>query len=171
MGMGSLPEEPFRAQGTSNEFQRFEHRRTISARHITNRNLAENNLTSNNLTGNNLARARMARARWAEDLVAKWYEKNGYGIVVRNWHCREGELDIVAVITDKSVTTIAIVEVKARASHNFGTPLEAVTVAKQHKIRIATTKLLATRPDLRGEVRFDVVGVLGTQIEVLHNAF
>ena len=154
--MGSLPEEPFRAQGTSNEFQRFEHRRTISARHITNRNLAS---------------ARMARARWAEDLVAKWYEKNGYGIVVRNWHCREGELDIVAVITDKSVMTIAIVEVKARRSHNFGTPLEAVTLAKQHKIRIATTKFLATRPDLRGEVRFDVVGVLGTQIEVLHNAF
>jgi len=169
--MGSLPEEPFRAQGTSHEFQRFEHRRTISARHITNRNLAENNLTSNNLTSKNLAGARMARARWAEDLVAKWYEKNGYEIVVRNWHCREGELDIVAVITDKSVTTIAIVEVKARASHNFGTPLEAVTLAKQHKIRIATTKLLATRPDLRGEVRFDVVGVLGTQIEVLHNAF
>jgi len=113
----------------------------------------------------------MARARWAEDLVARWYENNGYGIVVRNWHCREGELDIVAVITAKSVTTIAIVEVKARASQNFGTPLEAVTLAKQHKIRIATTKFLAARPDLRGEVRFDVVGVLGTQIEVLHNAF
>ena len=113
----------------------------------------------------------MARARWAEDLVARWYENNGYGIVVRNWHCREGELDIVAVIANKSVTTIAIIEVKARASHNFGTPLEAVTPAKQHKIRIATTKFLATRPDLRGEVRFDVVGVLGTQIDVLHNAF
>ena len=113
----------------------------------------------------------MARARWAEDLAARFYERSGYEIVARNWHCREGELDIVAIMTSVAVAIIAVVEVKARATSSFGSPLEAITRAKQKKLRIATTKFLATRPELRGEIRFDVVAVLGTQLEVLHNAF
>jgi putative endonuclease len=113
----------------------------------------------------------MARARWAEDLVARFYERSGYEIVARNWHCREGELDIVAILVSPVCVMIAIVEVKARATNNYGSPFEAVTQVKQKKLRIAATKFLASRRDLHGEIRFDVVAVLGTQLEVLHNAF
>ena len=113
----------------------------------------------------------MARARWAEDLAARFYESNGYQIVARNWHCREGELDIVAISVSATGAIIAIVEVKARATTSFGSPFEAVTQVKQKKLRIATTKFLATHPELRGEIRFDVVAVLGTQLDVLYNAF
>ena len=113
----------------------------------------------------------MARARWAEDLAARFYESNGYQIVARNWHCREGELDIVAISASAIGTIIAIVEVKARATTSFGSPFEAVTQVKQKKLRIATTKFLVTHPELRGEIRFDVVAVLGAQLDVLHNAF
>jgi len=113
----------------------------------------------------------MARARWAEDLVARFYERSGYEIVERNWHCREGELDIVAVLASPVRVTIAVVEVKARASINYGSPFEAVTQVKQKKLRIAATKFLASHRDLHGEIRFDVVAVLGTQLDVLQNAF
>ncbi len=113
----------------------------------------------------------MARARWAEDLVARFYERSGYEIVARNWHCREGELDIVAILASPVCVIIAVVEVKARATNNYGSPFEAVTQAKQKKLRIAATKFLASHRDLHGEIRFDVVAVLGTQLEVLHNAF
>lgn len=156
MGMGSLPQEPVRTPSTSDEFQRSEHRRTSPARR---------------LTPQQRALARMERARWAEDLVARFYERSGYEIVARNWHCREGELDIVAILASPVCVIIAVVEVKARATNNYGSPFEAVTQAKQKKLRIAATKFLATHPELHGEIRFDVVAVLGTQLEVLHNAF
>ena len=113
----------------------------------------------------------MARARWAEGLVARFYECSGYEIVARNWHCREGELDIVAISASATGTIIAVVEVKARATTSFGSPFEAVTQVKQKKLRIAATKFLASHRDLHGEIRFDVVAVLGAQLEVLHNAF
>ena len=113
----------------------------------------------------------MARARWAEGLVAKFYERSGYEIVVRNWHCREGELDIVAILASPVRVIIAVVEVKARATNSFGSPFEAVTQVKQKKLRIAATKFLAIHPELRGEIQFDVVSVLGTKLDVLHNAF
>ncbi|TRZ83648.1 MAG: YraN family protein, partial [Actinobacteria bacterium] len=109
--------------------------------------------------------------RWAEDLVASFYQRNGYEIVARNWHCREGELDIVATSHSDAGSTIVIVEVKARATNNFGEPFEAVTLAKQKKLRITTTKFLVANPKVHGEIRFDVVAVLGTRIEVLQNAF
>ncbi len=113
----------------------------------------------------------MARARWAEDLVARYYERSGYEIVARNWHCREGELDIVATSHSDTGLTIVVIEVKARATNNFGSPFEAVTQVKQKKLRIAATKFLAAHSELHGEIRFDVVAVLGTQLDVLYNAF
>ncbi len=156
MGLGSLPQEPIRAPSASDEFQRPEHRRTSPARR---------------LTANERAVARMARAQWAEELAARFYERSGYEIVARNWHCREGELDIVATFSSDAALTIVVIEVKARATNNFGSPLEAVTLAKQKKLRIATTKFLVANPTVHGEIRFDVVAVLGTRIEVLQNAF
>ncbi len=156
MGMGPLPQEPVRAPRAGDEFQGSEHRGASSSRRLTPEQRAV---------------ARMARARWAEDLVARFYESNGYQIVARNWHCREGELDIVSIMASATGTIIAVVEVKARATTSFGSPLEAITHTKQKKLRIATTKFLATRPELHGELRFDVAAVLGSQLKVLPNAF
>lgn len=113
----------------------------------------------------------MARARWAEALAVSFYERGGYEVIARNWHCREGEIDFVATLNCATRTIIAVVEVKARATDNYGSPLDAITKAKQKKLRIAATKFLAGHPDLRGEVRFDAVSVLGTKIEVLHDIF
>ena len=156
MGMGSLPQEPVRAPSTGDEFQRPEHRRVAASRGLTTKQRAA---------------VRMARARWAEDLVARFYERSGYEIVARNWYCREGELDIVAILASPVRPIIAVVEVKARATIFYGSPFEAVTQVKQKKLRIAATKFLAAHLELRGEIRFDVVSVLGTQLDVLQNAF
>ena len=156
MGMGSLPQEPLRSASASDEFQRSEHRRVAASRGLTTKQRAA---------------VRMARARWAEDLVARFYERSGYEIIARNWHCREGELDIVATSHSDTGLTIVVIEVKARATNNFGTPFESVTLAKQKKLRITTTKFLAANPQLHGEIKFDVAAVLGTKIEVLQNAF
>jgi putative endonuclease len=95
-------------------------------------------------------------------------------VIARNWYCKRGELDVVAF----SRGVLVVCEVKARATNNLGTPAEAVTVAKQLKVRRATSDyrahLALEQPMLSRAIRstrFDVACVLGTQLEMLHDAF
>ncbi len=161
MGVGSIPQEPVRAEGASDEFQRPEHRRTAASRRVSR----------GRLTARERAVVRMARARWAEDLVAGFYQRNGYEVIARNWHCREGELDIVAALQEVRVKTVVVVEVRARASNYFGSALESVTPAKQKKLRSAAKKFLASQSIKYSAVRFDVASVMGVKIEIMRDAF
>ena len=163
MGLGHVPNEPIRSARESVEFQRPQHRRAAS-----NRSLEVSAATR---------AARVARGKWAEDLVARWYEQHGYVIVARNWRCKRGELDVVAC----KDSVLVVCEVKARASNAFGTPAEAVTLAKQLKVRRATADFrasmrrsndsLASLVNISRMVRFDVACVLGTQLEMLEDIF
>ena len=160
MGVGHVPHEPIRSARESVEFQRPQHRRAA-----TNRSVKAS------------AAARVARGKWAEDLVSRWYEQHGYVIVARNWRCKRGELDVVAC----KDSVLVVSEVKARASNAFGTPAEAVTLAKQLKVRRATADfrasmreshdLLASLVNTTRTVRFDVACVLGTRLEMLEDIF
>ena len=157
MGLGHVPHESIRSARESVEFQRPQHRRAA-----TNRSLEAS------------AAARVARGKWAEDLVSRWYEQHGYVIVARNWRCKRGELDVVACKNG----VLVVCEVKARASNAFGTPAEAVTPAKQLKVRRATADFRASLRasndpllSLVKSVRFDVACVLGTQLEMLEDIF
>ena len=160
MGLGHVPHEPIRSARESVEFQRPQHRRAA-----TNRSVKAS------------AAARVARGKWAEDLVSRWYEQHGYVIVARNWRCKRGELDVVAC----KDSVLVVCEVKARASNAFGTPAEAVTLAKQLKVRRATADFrasmrvandpCATLVNIARTVRFDVACVLGTQLELLEGIF
>ena len=160
MGVGHVPHEPIRSARESVEFQRPQHRRAA-----TNRSVKAS------------AAARVARGKWAEDLVSRWYEQHGYVIVARNWRCKRGELDVVACKNG----VLVVCEVKARASNAFGTPAEAVTPAKQLKVRRATADFrtsmresndeIASLVNIARTVRFDVACVLGTQLEMLEDIF
>ena len=157
MGLGHVPHEPIRSARESVEFQRPQHRRAA-----TNRSVKAS------------AAARVARGKWAEDLVSRWYQQHGYVIVARNWRCKRGELDVVACKNG----VLVVCEVKARASNAFGTPAEAVTLAKQLKVRRATADFRTSMREsndpllsLVKSVRFDVACVLGTQLEMLEDIF
>ncbi|MGH9183662.1 MAG: YraN family protein [Acidimicrobiales bacterium] len=110
---------------------------------------------------------RRARGAAGEDRAAAWYRSQGYEVVARNWRCREGELDLVL----RSGSTVVFCEVKARASLAFGSPLEAVTPAKRRRLRRLAAAWLDQSPVPAGEIRFDVVGVLGEELEVVEAAF
>ena len=66
-----------------------------------------------------------------EDRAADWYAQQGYQVVDRNWRCRDGEIDLIATVG----ATLVICEVKARSSLAYGHPAEAVTPAKQRRLR------------------------------------
>lgn len=118
-------------------------------------------------TGSARAAARLARARWAESLAAEWYRRNGYSIVAMNWRCDNGELDVVA----RSGSLLVICEVKARATAAYGTPLEAMSETKQHRVRRTALRFMKEHGLGSCTVRFDVASVLGTNLEVLTDVF
>ena len=115
-----------------------------------------------------MSRANVARGRWAEDLVARWYERQGYQVLDRNWRCTAGELDLVLGRDDELV----FCEVKARRTAAYGLPVEAVDPRKLARLRRLAAAWLAVarlRDDSVGwrDVRIDVACVLGTQLHVI----
>lgn len=103
--------------------------------------------------------------------MAAWYSAHGYHVVARNWRCREGELDIVAVRDG----VVVFCEVKSRTSDAFGAPVEAVGRVKQQRVRrlaarwLRESSAVGRRPTR--ELRFDVASVLGGSVEVMEGAF
>lgn len=107
-----------------------------------------------------------------ERLAAAWYRAAGYEVVARNWRCQEGEIDLVV----RRPGELVFCEVKARTSRMFGVPAEAVTVAKQRRLRALAARFLAESDARAGggrgdAVRFDVAAVTGGHIEVIEAAF
>lgn len=103
-----------------------------------------------------------------EALVARRYASGGYDIIDRNWRCREGEIDLI--VRDGAV--LVFCEVKTRTSDRFGTGLEAVTVAKQKRLRVLAAKWLREHQVLgMTTIRFDVASVMAGEITLVENAF
>ena len=99
--------------------------------------------------------------------MAAWYRDRGYEVVVRNWRCREGELDLVV----RAGRAFVFCEVKTRSSDRFGAPVEAVNRAKQDRLRRLAARWIDEAPMRPREIRFDVASVMGDRIEVLEGAF
>ena len=102
-----------------------------------------------------------------EAAVASWYEEHGYVVVVRNWRCREGELDLIV----RRGRTFVFCEVKTRSSDAFGLPQEAVTRTKQTRIRHLAARWLSEEEVRAVGIRFDVASVRSGAVEVLEGAF
>ncbi len=118
-----------------------------------------------------MTQARITMGMSGEDLACRELERRGYRILARRYRVRSGELDIVA----RDGATLVFVEVKARASHDFGSAAEAVTPMKQARLARLAHEYV-TRHGLDGcACRFDVVAIhldAGTpEIEVFQNAF
>lgn len=107
-----------------------------------------------------------ARGRWGEALAAAHYQRLGYEILDRNWRSTTGELDLV-VARDG---IIVFSEVKARRTEAFGPAASAVTVDKQRRIRLLAVEWLRAH-ERRGALRFDVVAVTGTTVDLIEDAF
>lgn len=112
---------------------------------------------------------------WGERLAERHLRKKGYRIIGRR--VRFGprlELDLVA----RDGEDLVFIEVKTRATEDFGRPLDSVTVEKRQRIVGAAWQYLRRlgrrRPDY---FRFDVVEIVGSrrrpdpEIRHIENAF
>lgn len=116
-----------------------------------------------------MTKARVALGAAGEAKVAAWYEGRGYRVADRNWRCKEGELDLVLVQRRQGL--VVFCEVKTRSTDRFGTGLEAVTAAKQVRLRRLATLYLHASTLRARSVRFDVAAVQGGEVRVVEGAF
>jgi putative endonuclease len=93
--------------------------------------------------------------RRGEALAADYLRMHRYTIVARNYRCRAGEIDLVAM--DGPV--LVFVEVRSRRGDRVGTPLESVDPRKQAQVARVARRFLAERGWHERDARFDVVGV------------
>ena len=104
---------------------------------------------------------------FGETLAAARYEAQGYAVLERNWRSRAGEIDLICARGG----TLVVCEVKTRTGSARGHPLEAITPAKQRRLRRLAAAYLHQQGRRWAEVRFDVVGVLGGAVDVVEGAF
>ena len=99
---------------------------------------------------------RKRRGNQGEDATADAMERHGYRILERQYRCRWGEIDLIAWSPEG---VLCFVEVKSRTGTRFAAPREAITAAKQQKLRNAASWYLTQTG--RGEFlcRFDVAEV------------
>ncbi len=111
-----------------------------------------------------------AAGRAAEEAAVAWLERQGYAIEARNHATRAGEIDVVARDGD----TLCFIEIKARDSDRFGSPLGAVDWKKRRRLGRAAALYLAETP-WDGPCRFDVLAMTGSdagwRFELVRNAF
>ena len=91
-----------------------------------------------------------------EEAAVTYLEGRGFRILDRNWRCADGEIDVVAVERH----TFVVCEVKTRTGARYGTPLEAVSRAKQRRLRRLAALWLSAHGIRFEQIRIDVVGLL-----------
>ena len=90
-----------------------------------------------------------------EDAAVRCLESKGYEVLERNWKCRYGEADIIAL---DEAGTIVFVEVKTRRSVHAGIPEEAVSRAKRRRYENIALEYLSYADWEDGTpVRFDAI--------------
>ena len=110
-----------------------------------------------------------------ESVALAYLVERGYKLVRRNYRTRYGEIDLIL----RAGGVLVFVEVKARRGMGYGDPLEAVTPAKQGRVRLMAEAYLAEQGpefiEAFEEIRFDAVGVVvgagGNEVRHVEDAF
>ena len=119
---------------------------------------------------------RQELGKLGESLARELYESNGFRIVVQNYRCKAGEIDLICV-KDK---LLVFCEVKTRLSLIFGIPAEAVDSKKVKHIRRVASWYLSQKMNITRlyedfDMQFDVVEVVFVngeyEINRVENAF
>ena len=93
-----------------------------------------------------------------EDAAARYLEHMGYEILARNWCCRYGEADIIALDPDGE---LCFVEVKTRRSIEAGLPEEAITEEKRARYERIAMSYIVEQDELEPNIpiHFDCIGI------------
>ncbi|OED40132.1 YraN family protein [Endozoicomonas sp. (ex Bugula neritina AB1)] len=114
------------------------------------------------------------KAIQAEKLALRLLKKQGLQLIIGNFACRTGEIDLIMLDGD----TLVFIEVRFRSNRHFGSAPSTITSKKQLKIRKTAAYYLQKHPQHNHRTcRFDVVAVSGNDaapkksLEWIKNAF
>jgi putative endonuclease len=110
-----------------------------------------------------------------ERVAARWLAVHGWEIAERRFRNGHRDIDLVATKPDGGARTVAFVEVKTRASADFGGPVSAVNWRKRRELS-RSAKVWMSRFQRPGDTfRFDVIGVIlspqNVRVQHIENAF
>ena len=92
--------------------------------------------------------------KYGELLAQKYLSACGYEILLKNWRCKFGEIDLIA----QKGGRIIFFEVKTRRGGSFGAPYEAVDRGKSKKILKTALKFLAENK-LKSTPQIDIISI------------
>ncbi len=106
------------------------------------------------------------KGRNGEKIAQRYLKLRLYKILETNYRRKTGEIDIIA----KRGKYIIFIEVKYRKNADKGLPREAVTPFKQRQIK-RTAEMYIVENNVKCDMRFDVIEILGDKVEHIENAF
>lgn len=110
------------------------------------------------------------KGRIAEEQALAYLVAQGLKLVMQNYNCRVGELDLIMRDGDYLV----FIEVRARVSADFGGGIASITYAKRQKIIKSALHYMQIHKALRQlPMRFDVISIDGKSAAItwLKDAF
>lgn len=102
-----------------------------------------------------MTRQRQSLGIVGEELAARQLALRGYAILERRYRTEYGEIDIVA----EDGETLVFVEVRARATGEFGRAAESIDDRKKRKVAAMAVEYLARHHITGRRCRFDVVAI------------
>lgn len=97
----------------------------------------------------------LVSGRWGEETARMYLQEKGYRVLDVNWHCREGEIDIIC----RDGKAIVFVEVRTRRKNGLVAASSTLDVAKQRRLVAAASKYLSKHALWKSPCRFDLVAV------------
>ena len=105
------------------------------------------------------------RGQAGEDAALAFLQQQGLTLVMRNFRCKAGEIDLVMA----AANALVFVEVRQRASSRFGGAGASIGAAKQRRL-ILTAQFYLQRYRTPPPCRFDVVTIDGGRINWITDA-
>ena len=101
-----------------------------------------------------MADARRKLGQWGEDQAGRYLEAHGCQVVMTNWRCTAGEVDLVV----QDGAWLAFVEVRTRRGRTYGTAEESITATKLARMA-AVAESYVYEHEWEGDWRLDVVAI------------
>jgi putative endonuclease len=119
-----------------------------------------------------MAAPHLLEGRRGERIACRHLMRRGFDVLARRFQSRYGEIDIIGF----DGNLLVFVEVKTRASREFGDPWEFVDWEKQQRFRRTAEEFIARHDLGQYAYRFDIVSVVApgsSNQEIAHfrNAF
>ncbi len=86
-----------------------------------------------------MAKGKVGLGRRGEALAAEALQQHGFTIVTQNWHCPEGEADVIA----QRAGEWYFVEVRTRRGTGYGSPEESITPRKLARMEAVARRYLS----------------------------